>query len=107
MAMELSRMLGPRAVTIARAKRTVGIANIMSVTRMMEADVHLPRNPAAIPPRVPMTPAMATERKAISSDTPSPCKAPEKTSRPNWSVPIKCAQETPLRTVLGFCASGP
>jgi len=84
----------------------VGIANIMSVRRMITEEVHLPRKPATMPPMLPMTPAMRTDKKAISSETPNPCSAPEKTSRPNWSVPIRCESETPFSTADGFCASG-
>ena len=31
----------------------------MSVARMIVADVHLPKKPATMPPRLPMTPAMS------------------------------------------------
>jgi hypothetical protein len=77
----------PSAATTMRARRIAGIANIMSVTLMITAEVQRPRKPATTPAIVPITPAIATARQAISRDTPRPSSTNDRMSRPNWSVP--------------------
>jgi hypothetical protein len=97
----------PRAVTMIKAKSSVGNANNMSVTRKITASVPPPLNPAKMPRGTPTMNPTITAPTPTCSDTRVPQMMRLRRSRPNSSVPNKCLPENgPLKTKSENWADG-
>src|SRR3989454_321035 len=83
--------LGPSTAMIPIASRMKGNASWASASVMIMLSAQPPRTPARRPSVAPTIPPTTTAAKPTSSETRAPWIVRERTSRPRWSVPSKCA----------------
>src|SRR5690625_4697905 len=83
----------PRIAMMVMARSTAGKANSRSMRRMITSSVQPPKKPARAPSRTPAKVEMLTAMSATRTDTAAPWRMREKMSRPNSSVPSRCAAD--------------
>jgi len=98
---------GPVSATIASAKRMLGNASMMSISRMITVSAQPPRKPATAPSSEPIRMASDTELKPINSDTRAPYNIRLSWSRPSWSVPSGWPHVGSARDRRGLTAQMP